>query len=291
MHRYLVAALAAVVAVSSALAAEEPIIGSRENWPTELTRRPLVLDQGMVELYVPAAINVSENRTADTVTSNPSLYLGLTDRWMIGVRHFVGICLGDDADDITSGVGEGCDRFYNDVSVDSVFSLGRTAGLEVAIGLAVNVAPIDPAAWSGEARLIAKAGGGAVALTVAPTINFGLNDREGRGKWAATSFNLGTYNLVALEPALENKEFLLVPATIQLQLGPNLALVAAASLDGPLNGTVDFGDDYRVPVAAAAVLTPIPWIDLGASFTFANLLGKNDTTDARTLGFFAAFRI
>jgi hypothetical protein len=293
MHRHLrAAALAALLALAAgpALAQDRPLLAtSKDNWPTELTRRPLTLGAGMFELYVPVAINMSKGDVGKPVTSNPSLYFGLTDRWMLGVRHLVGLCL--------SGTSNGCTHTYNDVSVDTVVSLARSSGLDLAIGAAVNWAPLHgdaglPSAWSGEGRVIVRAGGGAVGLTVAPTLNFGLNDRDRATKWAATTFNLGTYDLVSVEPSVDNKEFLTVPATLQIQLGPSLALAAGASLDGPLDTTgVSFSDAYRIPVSAALVVTPIPWVDLGASFTFTNLLGKGHSADFRALGIFGAFRI
>lgn len=296
---------AALVAVLSTLGvaraqSDRPLLAERRSeWPTEITRRPLTLAAGMVEVALPVNLDVSRGADAEVALVNPSLYFGATDRWMIGVRHLAGVCLGRDLDDLGDAIdGEpepGCRDRYNDVSVDSVFSLGRGGGLDLAIGLSVNVAPLDPAAWSGEARLIARAGGGAFALTVAPTVNFGLNDRDvagGREKWSAGSFNLGTYNLLRPVADAENKEFLVVPATLQLQLGPILAVAAGMSLEGPLNPSDgSFGDFYRIPVQGAAIVTPIPWIDVGAALTFHNLLGKNDSADFRALTLFAAFRI
>jgi len=278
---------AALVLQAGAAVAQEPILGASgpRNWPTEITRRPLTLGAGMVELTVPVAINESAGSSGKPVSSNPSLYYGVSERWMIGIRHLVGVCF--------SGKANGCDKAYNDVSLDTVVSLARSSGLELGVGAAVNWAPIDPSVWSSEVRLIARASVGSLALTVAPTVNVGLNDRtSGNTKWAPTQLDLaGTYHLIAVEPALENKEWLLVPATLQLQVGPSLGLMVGASLDGPIDPTVgSYGDYYRVPVAAAVVFTPAHWVDLGASFTFANLAGKDSSTDFRTLGFFAAFR-
>jgi hypothetical protein len=270
---------------------DRPILGaSRSNWPTELTQRPLTLDAGMAELYVPVNVNLSKGADGKPVTSNPSLYYGVTSRWMIGVRHMVGLCM--------SGTDNGCDKAYNDVSLDTLFSLGRSSGLDLGVGFSLNYAPIDPAAWSGEARLVARAGGGSFAITVAPMINFGLNDRDNRTKWAGGTFNLGTYNLVRAIPDTQNREIVSVPGTLQLQFGPSLALVGGIAIEGPVNPSVgDFGDYYRVPVTAGIVLTPIRWVDIGASLTFPDLLGKSDVgtdfdnADFRVLGIFAALRI
>lgn len=305
MHRtrFCVAAVAALAAFSTvrAQAGEEetPILGAHgvADWPTAVTRRPLTLGAGMAELYVPANINMSRGAEGKPVSSNPTLYFGLTDRWMIGVRHPFGFCIG--------GKSNGCDKVYNDVSVDTLFSVGRASGIDLGVGLSLNYAPIDPAAWSGEARVVARAGGGALALTVAPSINFGLNDRDNRAKRAIGTFDIGgTYNLVRAIPDpvtrgavfsadTQNREFLSIPGTLQLQLGPMLAVSGGIAVEGPLDPSVgNFGDFYRVPVSAAVTLTPIRWIDLGASFTFPDLAGKSSkNVDFRSLGVFAAFRI
>ncbi|BDG05306.1 hypothetical protein [Anaeromyxobacter oryzae] len=291
-----VAALAAFT-VRAQTTTDTPILGSHgvADWPTEVTRRPLTLGAGMAEVYFPVNINLQKNEEGKPISSNPSLYFGLTDSWMIGVRHLVGLCY--------SGSSNGCDRFYQDVSVDTVFSLGRAAGLDLGLGLAVNYAPIAEKAWSGEARVIVRAGGGPLALTVAPTINFGLNGRDTRTKWAAGTFDVGgTYNLVRPIPDEissggvvkgENREIISVPGTLQLQLGPTLALAGGIAIEGPINPSAgSFGDYYRVPVSAAVIVTPIRWIDIGASFTYPDLLGKTaNNTDFRSLGIFAAFRI
>jgi hypothetical protein len=287
------AALAATLAALSTARAQSssedaPILASHgvADWPTEVTRRPLTLGAGMAELYVPLNFDISKGADGKPVTSNPSLYFGVTDRWMIGVRHMVGLCF--------SGTSNGCAKVYNDVSVDTLFSLGRAAGLDLGLGLAVNYAPIDPAAWSGEARLVARAGGGAFAITVAPTINFGLNDRDTRPKLAAGTFDIGgTYNLVRAIPDTQNREIISVPGTLQLQLGPALAVAGGIAIEGPIDpSTGSFGDFYRIPVSVAVMITPIRWIDLGASLTWPDLLGKStNNTDVRTIGVFAAFRI
>jgi hypothetical protein len=287
------AAVAALLlaAAAHAQSEDEPLLAtSRENWPTEITRRPLTLAGGMFEITAPLTVDVSSGADWSPWLLAPTLYFGVNDHWMLGVRHLSGLCLGSDSDC-------GTDK-YNDVSVESVLSVGRGGGLDAALGLAVNYAPIDPATWSGEARLLLRAGGGAFAFTLAPTVNFGFNDRDTRIKWSGETFNLGTYNLthaVAFASAA-NREVLLVPLTVQLQLGKTLAIAAGSALEGPLNPlTGDFGDYYQIPLQGGAMFTPTPWIDLGASITFLNAFGKetNDTNrwDNRLLTFFAAFRI
>jgi len=275
-------------------------------WPTAVTERPLTLDEGMVELWLPVNMNLTDGRELEPYNLNPSIYFGLTDSWMIGVRHFVGICPADEAD--------GCPEAYDDVSLDTVFAFGRGTGLNLGVGGAINYAPIhDDPAWSAEVRLIARAGGGALAITAAPTLNFGLNDRDAgtdllpdeipATKWTGTPLNLGTYNVLTPAVSPGNREYLLIPVTLQLQLGDCIAVAAGASLNGPINAEdLDFSDVYTIPVSVGLVLALFPSVDLGAALTFPNLAGADfeeegvgfqlaNGTDERQLSVFATLRL
>lgn len=301
-HTRLAAALAA-------LALAVPGVGQaldERDWPNEITQRPLTLRQGMIELWLPVNMNLADGREFEPVNLNPSLRYGVTDNFMIGLRHFVGIC--------ASGEDKGCAEVYDDVSVDALLAVGSGRGVSFGVGGALNYAPIqDDGAWSAEVRVVARAGGGAFAITASPTLNFGLNDRDALDgvidggtppfKFTGTPLNLGSYDVLSLAVSPGNREYLLVPVTLQLQLGEMLALAAGASLNGPLNAEdLDFSDVYTIPVSVAAVFTLHPTVDLGAALTFPNLAGADfegegasfqlaNGTDERQLSIFATFRL
>jgi hypothetical protein len=286
-HITFAAAAAALLTITAPAFGAEQALGGGKEFPTELTKRPLTLGAGMVEVWGPVQLNASQDADWKPVTLNPSLNIGLTDTWQIGLRHLVGICIG--------GSDDGCPVVYNDIGVTTRFSLGRAGGLDVALQGAFNVAPLRESAraYSAEAGLLFRAGGGAVALTLEPTVGFGLNDRDTRtSRTSPILWNLGTYDIVTATDTVGNKEQLMVPATLQLQLGKALALVAGAALEGPLNPeTGGFSDFYRVPFGAGAVFTATPNLDIGASFTWPRFAGKNDDRDIRSLAAFVAFRI
>jgi hypothetical protein len=281
------AAAAALATIAAGAAAADPLLGGpRDRWPVEITRRPLTLAQGMIEIAAPLQLNASKDADWEPVTLNPSVAFGVTDHWTIGVRHFVGVCFNDEE--------AGCPEFYNDVSAFTRISVLRAYGVEFALQGALNVAPLtDPEAFAAEAGLALRFGGGALAMTVQPTVGFGLNDRDTRAsRTAPIAWNFGTYDVITPQATVGNKEHLSVPATLHLQLLPILALAAGASLEGPLNPEIgSFGDYYRIPVGFAAILTPVRYLDVGASLTFPNMAGKNDTRDLRQLAAFVAFRI
>lgn len=287
MRRILCAAAAALVTAIAAPARADVSLGERrDTWPAEITKRPLTLGGGMIEVWAPLQLNASKDADWEPVTSNPSIALGLSDQWMIGVRHLVGLCFG--------GTDAGCANLYNDVGAFTRLSLVRGGGVDVAVQAAVDVNQLrEPRAWDAQAGLLLRFGGGAIALTAAPSVSFGLNDRDTRpSRTQLIQWNLGTYDFPVATSTVGNKEHLSVPVTLQLQLGPALAIAVGASLEGPLNPEIgDFGDYYRVPAGAAVVVTPIRWIDVGAAFTMPAFAGQNDTRDVRFLTAFVAFRI
>ncbi len=289
MGRLLVRAAAAgalLTLCAAPAAAAETLGGKRDTWPSEITKRPLTLGQGMIEVWAPLQLNASKGADWKPVTSNPTLAIGLTDEWMIGVRHLEGLCLG--------GASNGCANVYHDTGVFTRLSLLRGGGLDVAIQGGVDVTRwAEPRNWAANAGLLLRAGGGPVAITVEPSVSFGLKDRDTTPfRTGVFVWNMGTYDLNTSEALFGNKENLSVPVTLQLQLGPMLALAVGASLEGPLDPPIgSFSDYYRIPAGAALVVTPIRWIDLGASFTFPMFAGKGDTRDVRVLALFVAFRI
>jgi hypothetical protein len=278
--------------LSHPVSAQESVLDrpiEKEGWPSEITRRPLTLARDMLELNVPLDVTLSAGRVGQPTFFAPSLYYGVTDALTVGVRHFLGLCL--------SGSAHGCPKTYNDLGLDALWRLRHEAGSDLAVGASLDASPIsDPFTLSGEVRLVGRIGS-PIALAVAPTLNFGLNERSAQlVKATAMAFPLATYPFGWVELSAGNREFLSFPVALTLQLTPVLAVSLAGALDGPLDPpTGDFGDFYRIPIGAAVVVSPTNLCDLGASFTFLNLLGKQlprgDGADQRGLQIFAALRI
>src|SRR5512133_4015008 len=217
MRRMLVcaAATAALFITTTAPArAAESLGDKRDTWPSEITKRPLTLGTGMIEVWAPIQLNASKDADWKPVTSNPSLAIGITDEWMIGVRHLVGLCFG--------GASNGCSNVYNDTGVFTRVSLARSGGLDLAIQGGVDATRwSEPRNYVANAGLLFRAGGGAVAITAEPTVSFGLNDRDTTpSRTAVFGWNMGTYDLNTSQRVVGNKENLSVPVTLQLQLGP-----------------------------------------------------------------------
>ncbi len=274
---------AALAAAALACLPAATVAQTSATWPIELTERPLTLRQDMVELWVPLQLNMSSGRVGEPVFLNPSLYYGLTDRWSVGLRHFFGVCIGDEED--------GCAQAYNDVSLETVYGLGDQGPVGLAARLAVNWAPIDPSAWSAEIGALARGKLGPVTILFAPALNFGLSDRAGATKVTGTPISLGSYSVLVPTASVDNREYLLLPATVQVQVAPTLALAGAIAANGPINPEVGaYGDFYTVPVSLGAVWTPIRTVDVGAHFTWTDLAGAEGDAAFRVAGAFATLR-
>lgn len=287
MRRTLVcaAAAAALLITAAPARAAESLGANRNAWPTEITKRPLTLGTGMLELWLPVQLDASKGADWKPVTLNPSLAFGITDEWEIGIRTLRGLCIG--------GASNGCTNVMNDAGVFIRVSLLRGGGLDVAVQGGVDATRWStPRTWAANAGLLLRAGGGAVALTAEPTVSFGLNDRTTtQSRTAAFGWNVGSYDLVTAESTFGDRENLSVPLTLQVQLGPVLAVEVGASLEGPLDPAVgSFSDYYRIPAGAAVIVSPTRYLDVGASFTEPAFAGKNDNRDVRSLSLFVTLR-
>lgn len=107
-----------------------------------------------------------------------------------------------------------------------------------------------------------------MALYFDPQIGLALNDRD------------------------VNDDYLFLPLELQYQLGAPTQLKLLSGISGSLDA---FGDTYQIPVGVGLVHNLTEQVDLGARFSFDNLLGETQEgvgrADARSLGVLANFRM
>jgi hypothetical protein len=244
--------------------------------------RALVLPSTSVEITLPVNATLSGG-LANSLTVNPSIYFGVNDQVTVGVRPYMGLCVS------AANAADGCQRMFNDLSLEVVASFLDSAVFDLAGSLAVNAAPVVEAmSMSGDARLIARIASGDWALAIAPMINHGFNSRSEGEKIVGAVFPLATYAFGGSQRIAGNRDFIAVPASFQFQLYPAVALVVGASLQGPLNpleGT--FASTFTVPVGFASVFAIASGFDVGAALTFPDV--RNGLT-SQTVTLLAAFR-
>ncbi len=249
---------------------------SKEDWPTELSQRPLTLAAGMFELRVPVNDNLSAGRVGSPVTINPSLYFGFNQNVTLGARTFNGLC-------ITGSGGGGCPRALDDFALDSRWNLGRSGPFQVALGVGLDFFRVSsPTLVAGEARFEFKWGSSRAALVTAPTISFGLSNRD---EAAFHTVRMAT-------TAYGNREQVTLPVQLQLQATDKLAFFAGAAITGPLDPIVgNFTDYYTIPVNVGGLYAIGNRFDVGVAATWPQLIGGNRNTDNRYITGFAVLRL
>lgn len=288
-HRIALACCAAVCCVPLTALGQADDVALLEEHPAAVVDRSLTLPAGLLEVWLPLGVSLSNGAGGEPTFLNPSISYGVSDGLTVGLRHLLGLCV--------SGTDGNCPEVYNDVGLDVLYAPVRSERLDVAGGVTVSLAPIaDPTAVTAEVRLPIKLRRNPLAVVLSPSVNFGLNERDDGTpvvrKRYGVAFSAGTYDVVIPAETSANREVLRVPLTVQFQLRPEVALLAGASLDGALDPPVgNFGDAYRVPVMAGLVFVPGRFVDLGAALAFPDLLGKDGTADDRFLSVFAALRI
>ncbi len=276
-------ALAAAWASAAFAQAAAPAAGL-ETWPLEITHRPLTLARGMVEVSGALNVQLSDGSVGQPISIAPSVYVGVTDRLTVGVRHFVGLCV--------TGAANGCPSVYDDLSLDALVALAHGGWADLAAGAALNLAPLhDPAlGLSGEGRLVARFGAGPVALAVVPTLSVGFTGRDDP-RIGSIGFPLATTLVFGAPYRAQNREVLAVPASLELQLVPQVAAAVSAALVGALDPTSGtFFDHVTGPLGFALLVAPSSRVDVGGSFTFLNLFGSSPSAALRALQGFVALR-
>lgn len=215
-------------------------------------------------------VNLSDGLGGEPISLMPNLYYSFTDRLQLGVVHDgpmgwqtrpgPGLCL--------TGEDGGCPEVYNNIGFDAMYGLvyGK---VHLSAHGTFYVNSIDPSAT----MLAVGAAGKAhfndqVALYFDPQIGLALNDRD------------------------VNDDYLFLPLELQYQLSAPTQLKLLSGINGSLDA---FGDTYQVPVGVGLVQNLTENFDLGARFSFDNLLGETGEgvgrADARSIGVLANLRM
>lgn len=245
-------------------------------WPQELSARGTVLPRGMIEVVAPLGINLTSDRGGKPVFLSPAVTIGVTDDLSIGVRTILGICFNAAAD--------GCPQPYNDLAFEATWRAWRRWGAEIAAGLGLTTGPFDPFTMSADVRVHARWAGGPFAFALAPSLSFGLTERDTvtTGKRVPISFPLASYSFGWYQDVTGNREILTVPAVVQVQVIPALSAAVGLAMIAPLDPVDGGPSDYvTFPFGAAVIVTPTGALDVGVSFTFRSLFGREKWPQSR----------
>lgn len=282
MHRafaWIATALFGLTAVASSASAQNV---TKENYPQAVTARPLTLPQWMVELHVEAMIDISDDRVFKDVSLPPDVYLGITDKFTIGIEHSKQIgtyglpgtapfCIG----------GDNCiarDKVYDQVAIDGKYSVLRDEKFELAVHGILGGQSLDP---FGLATRIGVAGrwrpAPIFALDFTPGLGIGISNRD-----AFRGLSFG------------NKEFLYLPARGTIQATEMISIFADLYFLIPFDR---FDQVYRLGVNLGAGFAVTNRIDVGPELRLPSLISGEAYDNSsfggfncRQLGAFANFR-
>jgi hypothetical protein len=194
-------------------------------------------------------INMSDGAVGKPISIAPDLYYGVSERLQLGLLHTdptgwqsrpgTGLCL--------SGEDNGCAKAYDNVGFDALIALGSDTFPISAHGT-LFLDSFDPTTTHLALGVAGKAHfNERVALLFDPKIAIALDSRD------------------------SNPDVLYIPLELQFQLKPPTTLKVLSGLAGNLDA---FGDTYQIPLGLGVLQNLSERLDLGARFSFDNLLGK-----------------
>ncbi len=213
-------------------------------------RRGVQSPAGMLSARVTLAMNLSADLVGKPVSLAPDIYYGVNDRLQIGLVHQgpmhwqsrpgLGLCL--------TGEDNGCASVYDNVGFDALYGLLYGDQLNLSAHAALYLTSFDPATAYVAVGAAGKVHfGDDLALAFDPQLVFALSDRD------------------------LNDDGLFLPVELQVQVNVPTSVKLLTGISGSFSA---FGDTYQVPLGIGVVRNLTEHIDLGARFSFDNLLGK-----------------
>jgi hypothetical protein len=204
--------------------------------------------EGMLSARILLDINLSANLAGKPISLAPDLYYSVTDKLQFGLVHQgplgwqarpgVGICF--------TGESNGCPHLYDNVGFDLMYGLAF-GDFMLSAHSTLSFDSLDPFTTSLALGVAGKVRMGAIAaLLFDPKIAIALNERD------------------------THDDALYIPVELGFQVGALTTLKVLSGISGELS---HFGDTYEVPVGIGLVRNLTPHFDLGARFSFDNLLG------------------
>jgi hypothetical protein len=204
---------------------------------------------GMLSARLLLGINLSTDNVGKPISLAPDLYYGVSDTLQLGLVHQgplgwqgrpgLGLCL--------TGKSNGCPKVYDNVGFDLMYGLAF-GQLHLSAHGSLFVSSFDPTTTSLALGFAGKLhANDRVALFFDPKIAIAISDRN------------------------TNDDVLYVPLELEYQLGAPTTFKVLSGISGGLS---TLGDTYQVPLGIGLVQNLTEHVDLGARFSFDNLLGQ-----------------
>lgn len=220
-------------------------------------RRGLQGPAGMISARILLDINLSTDHVGKPVSIAPDLYYSATDRLQFGILHQgpmgwqalpgVGLCV--------TGTDNGCPHLYDNVGFDIMYGLAFDQ-IHMSLHSSLFLDSFDPVTMSVALGVAAKIHlGHSLALYLDPKIAIAVTERD------------------------TNDDAVYVPLELSAQIGKQTTFKLLSGISGGLS---TFGDSYQIPFGVGIVRNLTEHFDLGARFSFDNLLGQQPVGVSRT---------
>jgi hypothetical protein len=230
----------------------------KASWPVSLTRRPLVLAPGMLEVSGDTMIvNLSSGEAGDPINLAPDIYYGINRQLTVGIDHRRGFC-----------ISSGCSTSYEDLSLYALYSLMHGGSFDLAVLGGPGLPYLDDFAMGANVGARAKLMVGSIAVVAGAELYVGIIGRD------------------ELKPDTEG--WVRIPVEVQVQLQKQSAVIVSFGLNGPLNG---YGSNIEIPIGVGALFALNNRLDLGGEFRFTNFANDDGLFDGRALFIRAALRL
>lgn len=217
---------------------------------------------GMFSARVLLDVNLSSDLVGKPISLAPDLFYSVTDRFQIGLLHQgpegwqtrpgPGLCL--------TGSSNGCPHVYDNLGLD-VMGVLVAGKVDVSAHASFFFDSFDPTTTH-------LALGVAMKIHASDRVAIALDPKYG----------------IATNARDTNDDYLVIPVEIGIQAAPKTGVKILTGLFG---GITNFGDNYEIPVGLGVVQNLNKHFDLGARFSFDNLLGQEPMgvgrADARSL--------
>jgi len=249
------ATLAAAILLASAAARAAP---------DDLVARPLVLDEGGLDLRLTAEISIRYQRSEELISLAPDAWFGVTPRWTVGMIHSnASLDRIDTGASLCVASSASCDHVYRGSGVDVRYAAVR-GRFAVAPRVRAILRDIDPAK---------------------PAVTLGALVRWTRGRFAIMSDPY--LRLPLANHKLGNRSALVVPVWLAVQPATGWQVAVHLGYDADLEVLRDGGHG---PVSLAVTARIVAGFELTAEAGWAQLLGPQHDAKTGTILITAGWR-
>ncbi len=258
--------LLATALLGSTLAQADDLVEeyTKDTWPLEVTKRPLTLAKGMLEVRGDTFLfNLSKDAVGEPFSLAPDIYYGVDSKLSIGLTHDGlfpaagnGICL--------AGEDSGCPKTYNNFGIDALYGVMLGGSFQLALHGGFVAPSIDEFVGGLKVGALGRLQAGNIAIILDPGLYLGIIKRDADEGGQA--------------------EHLSIPVWVQFQVNTQTVAFVSTGMQGNLDG---FGDNYTIPLGIGATMAANNRIDFGVEFQLPWLAGNRadgvDAFDARQL--------